>query len=132
MSSSNKPRQSIKASPINAALSSFQLNLQTGGPDITNYNSAESYNRISTMSLTGISHSNNMSVQKPEELIFEDGQNFLSKRSNLSYMKSPHSNAATYEEARNLLQHTDRDTADFLDYLDKFQRENVYFNLKVY
>jgi len=77
------------------------------------------------MSLTGISHSNNMSVQKPEELIFEDGQNFLSKRSNLSYMKSPHSNAATYEEARNLLQHTDRDTADFLDYLDKFQRENV-------
>ena len=106
-------------------MNSFQLNLHTHGSDIANYNSAESYNKLNTINLTGISHAN-MSVQKTDEFNFEDGnQNFLSKRSNLSFIRSPHSNAPTYEDAKNMLQHTDRDTADFLDYLDKFQRENV-------
>jgi len=103
--------------------------------NLSNFESNDKRLRTSSENMTmDLMSFKNLSMHKSkEDLSLEDTNSQLSKRSKtpslLQAVKSPHTNRTNYEEAKHLLQTTDRDTADFLDYLEKFQKENVFIKI---
>jgi len=129
-SNQNQTRAFIGGSPHRPTMESPQTHPIVALTNLSNFDSNDKRLRTSSDNMMmDLMNFKNLSMQRQkEDLSLEDTNSLLSKRSKapslLQGVKSPHTNRTNYEEAKQLLQHTDRDTADFLDYLERFQKEN--------
>ena len=115
-------RNFIGGSPHRQIMESLPTNPMMSLSNLSNFDSNDRNLRMS------IENMMNLSVQKMRGGDLSAEESLPSKRSRtggVSFVKSPHTNRTNYEEAKQWLQNTDRDTADFLNYLEKFQKENV-------
>lgn len=129
-SNQNQTRAFIGGSPHRPTMESPATHPIVALTNLSNFDSNDKRLRTSSDTMmTDLINFKNLSMHRQkEDLSLEDTNSLLSKRSKtpslLQGVKSPHTNRTNYEEAKQLLQHTDRDTADFLDYLERFQKEN--------
>jgi len=116
-------RNFIGGSPHKQIMESLPTNPMMSLSNLSNFDSNDRHLR------TSIENMMNLSVQKMRggDLSAEESLPSKRSRTGVSFVKSPHTNRTNYEEAKQWLQNTDRDTADFLNYLEKFQKENVIF-----
>ena len=95
----------------------------------SNFDSIDPRNRAPSVTSE---HQNpkNIPLYKSNDDYNAEDENLGTKRSKASsiYGRSPKSTSTKYEEAKQILQNTDRDTVEFLDYLENFQKENVIIN----
>ena len=98
--------------------------------NLSNFDSVDPRNRAGSVMSEHQKSSKNIPVYKSNDGYSVDDENQGTKRSKASsiYGRSPKSTSIKYEEAKQILQHTDRDTVEFLDYLENFQKENVIIN----
>jgi len=120
----NQGRNFIGGSPHKQTMESLPTNPMMSLSNLSNFDSNDRHLR------TSIENMMNLSVQKMRgDLSAEESLPSKRSKAGVSFVKSPHTNRTNYEEAKQWLQNTDRDTADFLNYLEKFQKENVNYLL---
>lgn len=100
-----------------------------------NFDSSAKHKRVQSMHHGPLSNSKNISyIQRTvEDFALDETNNYLSHRTktNSSNSKSPHSNIPKQEESKYFSGMTDRGIVDFLESLQKFQKDNVRKNLSI-
>ena len=98
-----------------------------------NYETSEKHKRVQSMHHGPLSNSKNISIiqRTVGDFALDETNNYLSHRtkSNSSNSKSPHSNIPKQEDSKYFSGMTDRGIVDFLESLQKFQKDNVRKNL---